>query len=230
MGQCDRLACHDLILQHQPLFERYVVHCRAAIDCLLEHLNTHLQLPAGTLAKLHRIHERSGDHVRFTQTPPQQFDEQRARRAEHTDFGSLTVLFNWLGGLQIRTANTNRWVYVRPIPGSCVVNLGDAMVTFTAGILRSNVHRVVPAPGAQAGSVRNSLVFFTRPEDKVILRRLKGGIIDAQPLSDDPQEEMTSDEWIMKRGTGQLPGVFTAKGFEPAAFPLAPSAAYPVKA
>jgi hypothetical protein len=73
-------------------------------------------------------------------------------------------------------------------------------------------------------------VFFTRPEDKVILRRLKGGIIDAQPLSDDPQEEMTSDEWIMKRGTGQLPGVFTAKGFEPAAFPLAPSAAYPVKA
>lgn len=230
MGQCDRLACHDLILQHQPLFERYVVHCRAAIDCLLEHLNTHLQLPEGTLAKLHRVHERSGDHVRLTQTPPQQFDEQRARRAEHTDFGSLTVLFNWLGGLQIRTADTNKWVYVRPIPGSCVVNLGDAMVTFTAGILRSNVHRVVPAPGAQERSVRNSLVFFTRPEDKVVLRRLKGGIIDSQPLSDEQQEEMTSDEWIMKRGTGQLPGVFTAKGFEPAAFPLASSTAYSVKA
>ncbi|ORY25527.1 hypothetical protein BCR39DRAFT_471285 [Naematelia encephala] len=214
LGQCERLACHPMILEHQELFEKYAIHCRAAIDCLLEHLNTHLELPPGTLAKLHRIHERSGDHVRFTQSPPQPWDDERAARAAHTDFGSITILFNWLGGLQIRTADTNKWVYVRPVPGSCIVNLGDAMVKFTGGILRSNIHRVVPAPGEQAGLTRNSLVFFSRPEDAVVLKRLKGGIIDAQPAPEVPEEEMTSDEWIMKKGTGQLPGIYTAKGFE----------------
>ncbi|WWC85152.1 uncharacterized protein L201_000009 [Kwoniella dendrophila CBS 6074] len=218
LGQCERLACHQLILEHQELFEKYVRHCRAAVNVLLSHLNKQLELPEGTLLNLHRIEERSGDHVRFTQNLPHEFNEDRARRAEHTDFGSLTVLFNWLGGLQIRKPNTeDDWVYVKPIPGSCIVNLGDAMVKFTAGILRSNIHRVVPAPSTQSHLTRNSLVFFTRPEDKVILKRLKGGIIDKQPRSnenEDDEEEMTSHEWIMKRGTGQLPGIFTSKGFE----------------
>ena len=222
LGIRPRLACHQIILDHQALFESYVRHCRAVVDILLEHLNTNLQLPPGTLANLHRITERSGDHVRFTQSPPQPWNEQLARKAEHTDFGSLTILFNWVGGLQIRTPDTHEWVYVKPVPGSCIVNLGDAMVTFTAGILRSNIHRVVPPPGVQASLTRNSLVFFTRPEDAVSMKRLTGGLIDAQPPSDKPGEEMTAEEWILKRGTGQMPGVFTAKGFEPAQFVLTP--------
>ncbi|KAK6392573.1 hypothetical protein LTR65_003704 [Meristemomyces frigidus] len=206
-GLCERLACPPMILENQELFNNYVVHCRAAIDCLLEHLNTHLELPAGTLANLHRINERSGDHVRLVQAPPSTFNEARAQR-------SITVLFNWLGGLQIRVPDTIEWVYVRPIPGSCVVNLGDAMVKFTAGLLRSNIHRVVPPVGEQASEARNSLVFFSRPEDAVVLKRLKGGLIDAQPVEENGEAPMTAHEWIMAKGTGQLPGVYTKKGFE----------------
>jgi isopenicillin N synthase-like dioxygenase len=190
-------------------------HCRAAVDVLLEHLNIHLELLPGTLANLHRIHERSGDHVRFVQAPPFPFDAAQARRAEHTDFGSITVLFNWLGGLQIRLPDSDdEWVYVRPVPGSCVVNLGDAMVKFTAGLLRSNIHRVVPPVGDQAGETRNSLVFFSRPEDSVVLKRLEGGVIDSQPVVESGEPEMSAHEWIMAKGTGQLPGVYTKKGFE----------------
>lgn len=203
-----------MILQQQKLFESYTLHCRAVIDCMLEHLNTHLELPAGTLAKLHRIYERSGDHVRFVQAPPSEYDETRAQSAEHTDFGSVTVLFNWLGGLQIRLPDSKEWVYVKPVPGSCIVNLGDALVKFTAGLLRSNIHRVVPPTGKQEGLNRNSLVFFSRPEDSVVLKRLKGGIIDAQPAQEITEPEMTAHEWIMAKGTGKLPGVYTKTGFE----------------
>jgi isopenicillin N synthase-like dioxygenase len=202
------------VLSNHPLFASYIRDCRAVIDLLLEALNTRLELPPGTLASMHRLSQPSGDHIRFTCNPPQPFVEATAKRGEHTDFGSLTVLFNWLGGLQIRHPDTDEWVYVKPIAGSPVINLGDAMVTFTAGILRSNVHRVVPAPGAQAHLQRSSLVFFTRPEDDVIMRRLKGGIIDEQPPTE-AGEEMTAQEWWMKRGTGKLPGIFTKKGFEP---------------
>lgn len=214
LGNCERLACHEMILDHQELFASYIKHCRAAVDVLLEHLNTHLELPPGTLANLHRIHERSGDHVRFVQAPPYPFSAAQAQRAEHTDFGSITILFNWLGGLQIRVPDSTEWVYVRPVPGSCVVNLGDAMVKFTAGLLRSNIHRVVPPVGEQAGEKRNSLVFFSRPEDSVVLKRLEGGIIDSQPTVESSEPEMSAHEWIMAKGTGQLPGVYTKKGFE----------------
>lgn len=203
-----------MVMGNTPLFANYINHCRQVIDLLLEELNAHLQLPPGTLANMHRLSAPSGDHIRFTRNPPQKFDETVAKRGEHTDFGSLTILFNWLGGLQIRHPETDEWVYVRPIPGSPVINLGDAMVTFTAGILRSNIHRVVPPPGEQATLARSSLVYFTRPEDDVIMRRLKGGIIDQQPEGP-KSEEMTAQEWWMKRGTGKLPGIFTKKGFEP---------------
>jgi isopenicillin N synthase-like dioxygenase len=215
LGNCERLACHPMILAHQDLFASYIKHCRAAVDVLLEHLNTHLELPSGTLANLHRLHERSGDHVRFVQAPSFPFSAAQAQRAEHTDFGSITVLFNWLGGLQVRLPDSAaEWVYVRPVPGSCVVNLGDAMVKFTAGLLRSNIHRVVPPVGEQAGEKRTSLVFFCRPEDSVILKRLGGGIVDLQPVVGSSEPEMSAHEWIMAKGTGKLPGVYTKGGFE----------------
>ena len=95
-----------------------------------------------------------------------------------------------------------------------MVNLGDAMVKFTAGLLRSNIHRVVPPVGEQAGEQRTSLVFFCRPEDSVVLKRLEGGIVDSQPLDASGEPEMSAHEWIMAKGTGQLPGVYTKKGFE----------------
>ncbi len=216
LGNCDRLPCHPLILSHQTVLESYTVHCRTVIDLLLTQLNTHLHLPTGTLANLHRIDHRSGDHVRFTQNPIQPFNQDLASRAEHTDFGSITILFNWLGGLQIRTPETNQWVYVKPVPGSCVVNLGDAMVKFSAGILRSNVHRVVPAVGDQAKLTRNSLVYFSRPEDSVVLKRLKGGLVDEQPVEEgeEDEEEITSSEWVLRRAMGDLHGVYTRKGLE----------------
>lgn len=195
------------------LVKSYIQHCRAAIDLMLTHLEVHLRLPVGTLANLHRITSRSGDHVRFNQHAVQPFTEEAAKLGEHTDFGTLTILFNWLGGLQIRVPETEEWIYVKPVPGSPVVNLGDAMVKFTAGILRSNIHRVCPPPAPQDGLVRNSLVYFSRPEDEVVFKRLKGGLIDEQPVTEgDEGEEMTAQEWTWRRSVGDLKGVFTHKG------------------
>lgn len=212
LGNCKPLPCPNLIKQHWALLGDYARNCRAAIDIMFSHLDKHLELPIGTLYKLHRIEQMSGDHVRFNKSTAGKFDAERAKTGEHTDFGSLTILFNWLGGLQIRMPETDDWVYVRPVPGSAVVNLGDALVKFTAGLLRSNVHRVVPPMPPQDGIDRHSLVFFSRPEDAVVLRRLQGGIIDKQPVSQKEEMEMTSEEWILRRSVGDLKGVYTHKG------------------
>jgi isopenicillin N synthase-like dioxygenase len=212
IGNCKPLPCPDLIKQNWQLLGDYARNCRAAIDLMFTHLEKNLELPIGTFAKLHRIEEMSGDHVRFNKAAPAKFDAEKAKEGEHTDFGSLTILFNWMGGLQIRHPETNEWIYVRPVPGSAVVNLGDALVKFTAGILRSNVHRVVPPAAPQNKVDRHSLVFFSRPEDVVVLRRLQGGLIDKQPAATTQEPEMTSEEWIWRRSVGDLKGVYTHTG------------------
>lgn len=169
---------------------------------MLNLINDSLGLEPGTLAGMHRLTAESGDHVRFIKAPPQPKGYTGMTAPAHTDFGSLTILFNWLGGLQVVLPGQNKeWVWVRPQPGCAIVNLGDAMVKFSGGLLRSNIHRTVAPPGAQADHPRYSLVYFSRPEDSVVLRRLKGGVIDQQPISDQPEEEYTSLEWILKRGT-----------------------------
>ncbi|KAJ7236388.1 hypothetical protein C8J57DRAFT_1376794 [Mycena rebaudengoi] len=212
VGNCDPLPSHPLVKENQALLKNYVYHCRAAIDLMISHLERHLRLPSGALAKLYRIEERSGDHVRFQHAAIQPYSDEMAKQGEHTDFGTLTILFNWLGGLQVRCPGTEDWVYVKPIPGSAVVNLGDALVKFTAGILRSNIHRVVPPPPPQYGQQRNSLVYFSRPEDRVVLRRLEGGLIDRQPRAEKQEPELTAQEWTLRRSVGDLKGVYTYNG------------------
>lgn len=69
------------------------------------------------------------------------------------------------------------------------------MVKFTNGLLRSNIHRVVSPPGEQAKETRYSLVYFSRPEDEVILRRLEGSDIIPE-LGGHDEEAMNSKEWI----------------------------------
>jgi isopenicillin N synthase-like dioxygenase len=98
------------------------------------------------------------------------------------------------------------------MPGSAVVNLGDAMVKFSGGILRSNLHRVVSPPGEQAREVRRSLVYFSRPEHDVVLTRLKGGLVDE--LGDggvEEEEGVSAREWLARRHIGRKIEFFKGK-------------------
>lgn len=171
---------------------------------ILRHLETHLHLPPETLTSLHRQMQISGDQVRFVKSPPQSPSDMRTALGKHTDFGSITILFNRLGGLQIlpppsltQIGQGPQWTYVKPLPGHCIVNLGDAMVKFANGLVRSNIHRVVSPPGEQAKETRYSLVYFARPEDDVILKRLEGS--DIIPELEGEEEEINSKEWIKKQ-------------------------------
>ena len=176
---------------------------------------------AGGLPSLHRLNAISGDQIRFIKAPPQEQSLQGVALGEHTDFGSVTVLFNRLGGLQVRLPEhispapqptsspppseieqslcENGWTYVRPLPGHCIVNLGDAFVKFSNGILRSNIHRVVAPPGEQGSLTRYSLVYFCRPEDDILLRTL----VQGGDKGDEEEERVTAKEWILRRALGR---------------------------
>lgn len=199
---------------------------------VLSVLSAKLGLPADALAGFHRIGEESGDHVRMTHGPPRRSaDLPEIQTPGHTDFGTITVLFNWLGGLQVWSdpsrgsfenivdphgaaaaaasgagaGDRSRWLWVRPPPPNhAIVNLADAAVKWTGGVLCSGRHRVVPAPGEQGKFDRYSIVYFVRPENQAMLKRLEApGIPKVEPGQEEP--EINAKQWILQqaRGLGQ---------------------------
>ncbi|KAJ9613102.1 hypothetical protein H2200_003043 [Cladophialophora chaetospira] len=212
-GLMDSLPAPQVLSSRRPLFESFMSSAHGIVTLVLELLNDHLHLPPNTLQSMHRLEGKAGDQVRFVKAPPQPIDDRRTALGEHTDFGSVTVLFNRLGGLQVLPPGRNaQWCYVKPLPGHAIINLGDAMVKFTNGRLRSNIHRVVSPPGEQANHTRYSLVYFNRPENEVKLRRLEGS--DMIPPLDEGvvEEDINSNDWIIRRALGHRIELFGKEG------------------
>ncbi|KAF7872912.1 uncharacterized protein EAF02_008983 [Botrytis sinoallii] len=116
------------------------------------------------------------------------------------------------GGLQIlpRDSDEHDWRYIKPVPGCLIVNLGDAMVEWTGGVLHSNLHRVTYAPGAQAECTRHSIAYLIRPERDVSMKRIVGGRIP-EVGHDEEELDITAMEWEMKKTMALKAGADIAK-------------------
>jgi isopenicillin N synthase-like dioxygenase len=221
------LPAPAVLTPHRPLFTHFIHSSHALTHLVTSLISARLPLKssirdAGGLPSLHRLSAHSGDQIRFVKAHPRRTTDPRtAALGEHTDFGSVTVLFNRLGGLQVRLPPSisivppeeeevpaseaemamcaDGWAYVRPLEGCCVVNLGDALVKFSKGGVRSNLHRVVDPPGKQSGVERFSLVYFARPEDEVRLR----GLVEGEGEDEGNDEVVTAKEWILRRALGR---------------------------
>jgi isopenicillin N synthase-like dioxygenase len=105
----------------------------------------------------------------ITETPA----EGQLRAGAHTDFGTVTLLFqDDVGGLEIQRADGS-WRPAPPIPGTAVVNAGDLMERWTNGLFRSTMHRVVNPVGEAAKRPRYSLVFFYSPNPEALIECLE---------------------------------------------------------
>ncbi|KAL2830787.1 hypothetical protein BDW59DRAFT_140839 [Aspergillus cavernicola] len=200
LGVSESLPAPDILRDNHQALKSFIESSHSIVTLILELLDKSLGLPDSTLANIHRLQAASGDQVRFIKAPPQPVNDRRTALGEHTDFGSVTILFNRLGGLQVLPPGADAdWLYVRPLPGHAIVNLGDAMVKFTNGLLRSNIHRVTSPPGEQADSTRYSLVYFSRPEDDVPLCRLEGSSRIPELGDNVVEEQITTGTEILSR-------------------------------
>jgi isopenicillin N synthase-like dioxygenase len=196
------------------LFRSFLQHGHSIARIINETLATQLGVAADTFSSLQSPKQTSGTVVRLIKAyaSPEQGD-LRTSMIHHTDFGTITLLANVLGGLQILTpgkAATDRdaWRYVHPKPGCLIVNLGDAMVQWSGGLLRSNCHRINFAPGDQRFVDRYSLGILVRPHRDASMRRLMGESVDAD------DEGLTAWEWEVKKAMALKRGdaVMESKG------------------
>ncbi|ODQ54411.1 Clavaminate synthase-like protein [Saitoella complicata NRRL Y-17804] len=104
------------------------------------------------------------------------------RAGAHSDYGSITLLFQQPGssGLEIMLPGKG-WVPVPALPANdtnsappILVNIGDQLSYWTAGLLRSTIHRVrMPNRGQE----RYSMVYFCHPNDDALLEPVPSEIV-----------------------------------------------------
>ncbi len=103
---------------------------------------------------------------------------KRIRAGAHTDYGSLTLLFqDQRGGLQVE--KPSGWVDVEPIEGTIVVNAADLLARWSNDLIKSTKHRVVQPPmkgkELEVGHpARYSVAYFCNPDFHKWIEALPG--------------------------------------------------------
>jgi isopenicillin N synthase-like dioxygenase len=89
---------------------------------------------------------------------------------EHTDYGCLTLLLQdrTKGALEVKSRDGESWIAADPIEGAYVVNVGDMVEKWTAGLVKSTRHRVVHT----GKGFRCSVPFFLEPDADVLVKPL----------------------------------------------------------
>ncbi|KIV94004.1 hypothetical protein PV10_05168 [Exophiala mesophila] len=108
----------------------------------------------------------------------------QVRAGEHSDYGSITLLFqDSVGGLEVKSPK-GTWVRATPIPGTIVVNAGDLLSRWSNDTIRSTNHRVIqPPPKPEdvedsdpdaVSPARYSIAYFCNPNFDRLIEALPG--------------------------------------------------------
>jgi len=105
--------------------------------------------------------------------------EGQARAGAHSDYGSLTFVFqDEVGGLEVQNPHTENYIPATPIPGTIVVNVGDLLARWSNDLFRSTLHRVVSPTGTGSTDAltpkRQSIAYFCNPNADTIVECLPG--------------------------------------------------------
>ncbi|KAI1268572.1 thymine dioxygenase [Xylariaceae sp. FL1019] len=100
----------------------------------------------------------------------------QVRAGAHSDYGSITLLFqDSRGGLQVQSPN-GAFVDAAPIEDTCVVNAGDLLARWSNDSIKSTIHRVVEPPSGDGDvyPARYSIAYFCNPNFKSHIEAIPG--------------------------------------------------------
>ncbi len=147
-----------------PEFLAFFEACTEIANTVLQVFALALELPEDFLTTRHNQQHHT---LRSLHYPPLQTPAKtgQVRAGEHSDYGSLTLLFqDEVGGLEVQTT-TGDWIASPPIPEMVVVNTGDLMQRWTNHVFCSTKHRVIIPNDSRVKQSRYSIAFFCHPND-----------------------------------------------------------------
>ncbi|SRR5579883_83611 len=151
-------------LAEDPWIIAFYEACTGVANGVLQAFALALQLSEDFFATRH---DQQNHTLRLLHYPPLQQPPKmgQVRAGEHSDYGSMTLLFqDEVGGLEVQTAS-GQWIAAPPIPGTVVVNTGDLMQRWTNHVFCSTKHRVVIPNDERVNQSRYSVAFFCHPND-----------------------------------------------------------------
>ena len=94
---------------------------------------------------------------------------QTYRGGEHTDYGSITLLwrFDDVGGLQVEDRETGEWFEAPTVENSIVLNVADMFQRWSNDTLRSTNHRVINTDHTKS---RYTMPYFVDPGRDVLIK------------------------------------------------------------
>ncbi len=152
----------------------------------------------------HFLHFHSGisNQLRLLHYPPVETEKlssnQLARMPAHSDWGSITMLFqDSCGGLQVEDpASPGTFVDATPMKGTLVMNVGDLMMRWSNDYLRSTLHRVtVPSlpldrrADAREMGARYSIPYFVSPDPQSVIECLPACSSEENPAKYRPVKQ-----------------------------------------
>ncbi len=162
--------------EFQGIVERYFQTMRGVAGTLLQAFALALGLPEDWFAD--KIDEPVAI-LRLLHYPPQQgfIREKTLGCGAHSDYGCMTILAqDHNGGLQLQNS-ADEWIDAPPIPGTFVVNIGDAMARWTNDLFAATQHRVINTSGAE----RYSIPFFFEPNYDTVIDCLPSCVTPDRP-------------------------------------------------
>jgi len=130
-------------------------------------------------------------------------DEHAIRNAEHTDYGTLTILWSPDSrGLQAKSRQ-GEWIDVVAPTDHFIINIGDLMMNWTNDKWISTLHRVVPHPET-LGQRRMSIPFFHNPNPDAIIECIPSCCnADDNPPKYEPMVAKSHLEMKVSKALGQ---------------------------
>lgn len=154
-----REACLEYYAALHGLARRFLPAFALALDLRPDHFDQFFRRPTTSLRLLHYPRQETQAENTYGHAP-------------HTDYGFLTILVqDEASGLEIYDKASRSWVPAPPLPGTFVVNIGDALARWTNGRFVSTPHRVA---SMTAQSERYSVPFFFHPDVDAVIEALPG--------------------------------------------------------
>lgn len=142
----------DFMPELRPAMNAYMTAVQACGERLLRAFAASLDIDPDYFVRHIDKPVSRGSLIYYPPQPPDSGADQFGVGA-HTDYGTLTLLYqDSVGGLQVR-GKSGDWLTAPPVEGSFVVNVGDLLARWTNDRFTSTPHRVVNASGRERYSV-----------------------------------------------------------------------------